>query len=363
MRLLSPRERPIEPARIDLRRLLQRTTRSSAARRFARPQLRARRWPARRSSSARWRCVVRRPPRLLSAAARAAGRAAAAAAGAGLAVGALAAAAAARARSPAGAAMAVGLVTQSWRGWAVDLLKATAIEAVLAGRRGRGRRWRVTRRYPRGWWLPAAAGSVRGRRRCWRRWRRSCSTRSSTTSRRCPRARRAPTCSSWRAPPASRSGRSTRSTPAAGRPRPTPTSTGLGPTKRVVLFDTLLDRYSRDEVRVVVAHELAHVRNRDVSRGVAYAALVAPAAALAVQRLSWALSPERGTRRGAAGAGAGRGRRRRADRADRQPPVARDRAPRRRLLARADRARRRRSSRSSGRSRSRTSPTSSRRAG
>ena len=25
--------------------------------------------------------------------------------------------------------------------------------------------------------------------------------------------------------------------------------TGLGPTKRVVLFDTLLDRYSRDEVR------------------------------------------------------------------------------------------------------------------
>ena len=40
---------------------------------------------------------------------------------------------------------------------------------------------------------------------------------------------------------------------------------GLGPTKRVVLYDTLLDRYSRDEVRVVVAHELAHVRNRDVT--------------------------------------------------------------------------------------------------
>ena len=45
--------------------------------------------------------------------------------------------------------------------------------------------------------------------------------------------------------------------------------TGLGPTKRVVLFDTLLDRYSRDEVRVVVAHELAHVRHRDVPRSVA----------------------------------------------------------------------------------------------
>ena len=53
--------------------------------------------------------------------------------------------------------------------------------------------------------------------------------------------------------------------------------TGLGPTKRVVLFDTLLDRYNRDEIRLVVAHELAHVRHRDVRRGLAYAAIVAPA--------------------------------------------------------------------------------------
>jgi STE24 endopeptidase len=71
--------------------------------------------------------------------------------------------------------------------------------------------------------------------------------------------------------------------------------TGLGPTKRVVLFDTLLDRYDRDQVRVVVAHELAHVRHRDVPRSVAFAAIVAPATALAVQRLSWALSSERGS--------------------------------------------------------------------
>jgi STE24 endopeptidase len=71
--------------------------------------------------------------------------------------------------------------------------------------------------------------------------------------------------------------------------------TGLGPTKRVVLFDTLLDRYGRDEVRVVVAHELAHVRSRDVPRSVLFAAIVAPAGALAVQRLSWLLSTERGT--------------------------------------------------------------------
>ena len=71
--------------------------------------------------------------------------------------------------------------------------------------------------------------------------------------------------------------------------------TGLGPTKRVVLFDTLLDRYSREEVAVVVAHELAHVQGRDVPRGVLFAALVAPAGAYAVQQLSWALSRERGS--------------------------------------------------------------------
>jgi STE24 endopeptidase len=72
--------------------------------------------------------------------------------------------------------------------------------------------------------------------------------------------------------------------------------TGLGPSKRVVLFDTLLERYDRDEVRVVVAHELAHVRHRDVPRGVAFAALVAGPTALAIQRLSWILAPgQRGT--------------------------------------------------------------------
>ncbi len=61
--------------------------------------------------------------------------------------------------------------------------------------------------------------------------------------------------------------------------------TGLGPTKRVVLFDTLLERYSREEVAIVVAHELGHVRERDVARGVLFAALVAPPAALAVSQL------------------------------------------------------------------------------
>jgi STE24 endopeptidase len=62
--------------------------------------------------------------------------------------------------------------------------------------------------------------------------------------------------------------------------------TGLGATKRVVLFDTLLEDFTADEVRLVVAHELAHVKFRDVQRGLAFTALVAPAAAWAVSRLA-----------------------------------------------------------------------------
>ena len=56
-------------------------------------------------------------------------------------------------------AISVGLITQSWRGWAGDLVKSTAIGAGLAAGAGAGA-VAVTRRYPSGWWLPAGAGSV-----------------------------------------------------------------------------------------------------------------------------------------------------------------------------------------------------------
>lgn len=42
---------------------------------------------------------------------------------------------------------------------------------------------------------------------------------------------------------------------------------GLGPTRRLVLWDTLLSRASPAEVRLVVAHELAHQRERHVLKG------------------------------------------------------------------------------------------------
>jgi STE24 endopeptidase len=65
---------------------------------------------------------------------------------------------------------------------------------------------------------------------------------------------------------------------------------GLGRTKRVVLYDTLLRDFDRDEVRLVLAHELAHVHYRDVPRGLLYLAIVAPFGMFAVARLTerWA---------------------------------------------------------------------------
>jgi STE24 endopeptidase len=189
--------------------------------------------------------------------------------------------------------MAVGLVTQSWRGWAADLLKGAAIEVVFAAGAG-GAAVAVIRRYPRMWWLPVSLGSVA--------FGAGLATLAPIVL--------DPVFNDFTPLPegetrsdvlelAKAAGVKVGEVFSVDASRRTTAANayvaGLGPTKRVVLFDTLLDRYTRDEVRVVVAHELAHVRNRDVWRGVAYAAVVAPAAALAVQRLSGELSPEGGT--------------------------------------------------------------------
>jgi STE24 endopeptidase len=187
-------------------------------------------------------------------------------------------------------ALAAGLATQSWSGWAADLVKATAIEAGFAA--GAGAAVVATaRRFPRNWWLIDAGGSVgvgallallgpvlldpifndfeplaEG------------NTRADVLE--------LAAAAGIRVEDVFVVDASRRTTAANAY------VTGLGPTKRVVLFDTLLDRYDRDEVRVVVGHELAHVRHRDVLRGIAYAALVAAPAARAVARLARAMSAE-----------------------------------------------------------------------
>lgn len=62
---------------------------------------------------------------------------------------------------------------------------------------------------------------------------------------------------------------------------------GLGPTKRVVLYDTLLESAPQDEIEIIVAHELAHARENDVLVGTA---LGAGGAALAVLLIALAAS-------------------------------------------------------------------------
>ena len=90
------------------------------------------------------------------------------------------------------------------------------------------------------------------------------------------RARRATTCSSWRSRPGVEVGEvyevdASRRTTAANA-----YVTGIGHTKRVVLYDTLLKDFTPAETRLVVAHELGHVRHRDVPHGLLWLALVAP---------------------------------------------------------------------------------------
>jgi Zn-dependent protease with chaperone function len=65
---------------------------------------------------------------------------------------------------------------------------------------------------------------------------------------------------------------------------------GLGRTRRVVLFDTLLERGGAAETGVVVAHELGHRRARHVAKGTALATVGAVAAVAAV----WAAVAEPG---------------------------------------------------------------------
>jgi STE24 endopeptidase len=66
---------------------------------------------------------------------------------------------------------------------------------------------------------------------------------------------------------------------------------GLGHTKRVVLYDNLIEDFKPAEVRSVVAHELAHVKYDDIPRGLLFLALIAPPGMLLVQRITQSLAP------------------------------------------------------------------------
>jgi STE24 endopeptidase len=60
---------------------------------------------------------------------------------------------------------------------------------------------------------------------------------------------------------------------------------GLGRTRRIILFDTLLSEFTPDEIQAVLAHELAHHVHRDVWRGLGVQAALTALALWALDRL------------------------------------------------------------------------------
>jgi STE24 endopeptidase len=68
---------------------------------------------------------------------------------------------------------------------------------------------------------------------------------------------------------------------------PNAEAVGLGPTRRVILWDTILDRrFAYDEQRVVLAHELTHHARKHLWKGIAWYALFAFPGAFLIARVT-----------------------------------------------------------------------------
>jgi STE24 endopeptidase len=183
----------------------------------------------------------------------------------------------------------VGLVTQGWVGYARDVVVGTAISAVIVAAGGALLVFLI-RRFGRRWWLPATAVTI------------AFGVISIyagpividpvfNTFKRLPNGELRSTVLDLARRADVKVGQvyvmdASRRTTAANA-----YVTGLGSTKRVVLFDTLLDDFTPNEVEGVVAHELGHVHHHDVPHGLLYLAIVAPFGMLAVARLSERLAP------------------------------------------------------------------------
>lgn len=177
----------------------------------------------------------------------------------------------------------VGLATQSWGAWSVDKATSAAIGAVLAGAVA-GVLMLLLRRLPRAWWVAGAAVVVM----------------AGVAFVYAGPAVLDPAFNRFEPLPpgetrtdvlqlARRAGVDVGEVYVMDASRRTTAAnayvTGLGSTKRVVLYDTLIDSgFTRREVRLVVAHELAHVSYRDVPKALLYLAIVAPAGMFAVSR-------------------------------------------------------------------------------
>jgi Zn-dependent protease with chaperone function len=73
---------------------------------------------------------------------------------------------------------------------------------------------------------------------------------------------------------------------------------GIGSSKRVVLYDTLIDDLNRGERRAVVAHELGHVRGDDIGRGLLFVAIATPLGLIFAGSMATAIARGRGVEPG-----------------------------------------------------------------
>src|SRR5215210_2230146 len=191
-------------------------------------------------------------------------------------------------------ALDVGLATQSWPDWVVDVLKAAGIGAVTAAIGGLVA-MALLRRFPRRWWAPAAVLVVAyGVVTIWlypividpifNRFERLPDGRLRSEVLQLADRAGVDVGEVYRVD-------ASRRTTAANA-----YVIGLGHTKRVVIYDNLIDDFPPAEVRLVVAHELGHQRHDDLLRGLAWLAIVAPAGTFLTQALAERLAGRGWTR-------------------------------------------------------------------
>jgi STE24 endopeptidase len=185
-------------------------------------------------------------------------------------------------------AVDVGLNTQTWLDWVGDVAKSAGIDAAFAAAGG-AVALVLVRRFRRNWWAPAAAVIVAfGVVTIWL-FPVVIDPIFNDFEELPPGATRTEVLEL-----ADRAGVDVGEVYRVDASRRTTAANayvgGLGNSKRVVLYDNLLTGFPRDEVRVVVAHELAHQKHNDLIRGLAWLALVAPAGTYLVQRLAEAFA-------------------------------------------------------------------------
>jgi STE24 endopeptidase len=189
-------------------------------------------------------------------------------------------------------ALDVGLSTQAWIDWVGDVAKSAGIDAAFAAAGG-ALALVLVRRFRRNWWAPAAAVIVAfGVLTIWL-FPVVIDPIFNDFEKLPPGATRSDVLEL-----AERAGVDVGEVYRVDASRRTTAANayvgGLGNSKRVVLYDNLIAGFPRDEVRLVVAHELGHQKHNDLLRGLAWLALVAPAGTLLAQRLAEAFGRREG---------------------------------------------------------------------